>query len=285
MRQLSDKKIIDILRCPLCGAAMQTKGNSLLCLGQRTHCYDVASSGYVNFCSPDKSGGGDSKQAVRARSEFLNLGYYENVARALAEECERCLPQGGVLIDAGCGEGYYASFLADKGFSVFGTDLSKFAVDAASKRLARGESDNFFFATASVFEMPVADSSADVITNVFAPCAEKEFSRVLKKDGILAIAFAGERHLWGLKNAIYDTANINTERADLPKSMTHLGDRRITYTVNIEGNAQIMSLFAMTPYYWRTSQADMEKLNALDRLTTEVDIIISLYRNDIKGEL
>ena len=54
----------------------------------------------------------------------------------------------------------------------------------------------------------------------------------------------------------------------------------MSYTIEVDGNEGIMSLFAMTPYYWRTSQSDGEKLKLLSELTTEVDIIISVYRNN-----
>ncbi len=286
MRHLSDLKILDMLRCPICGAAMEVRvdsGASLVCSGARVHCYDFARGGYVNLSAPGKSAGGDSKEAVHSRSAFLDLGYYATVAEALAELCAQYVPSKGTVIDAGCGEGYYSAFLARKDFSVFGADLSKFAVDSASKRLSREQLDNSFFATSSVFELPINDKSADAVINVFAPCAESEFSRVLKTDGILLVAWAGERHLWGLKNAIYDTTRENTERADLPQSMIKVCDRRISYTIDIDGNDGIMNLFSMTPYYWRTSPSDGEKLKKLQKLSTEVDIIISVYQNtDIK---
>ena len=50
--------------------------------------------------------------------------------------------------------------------------------------------------------------------------------------------------------------------------------------ITLTDNAQIMSLFAMTPYYWRTSPEDAEKLSAINELSTEVDIIISVYKNE-----
>jgi 23S rRNA (guanine745-N1)-methyltransferase len=281
MRLLSDKKIADVLRCPICGESMSVrtdKGATLACAGPRTHCYDFAASGYVNMCAPTQSGGGDSKQAVRARSTFLDTGAYERVAQALADACDAHASRGGVLLDAGCGEGYYASFLAQKGFSVIGADLSKFAVDAASKRLARDGYGNFFFTTASVFDLPIKENSIDVVTNVFAPCAEKEFSRILKTDGILAVAWAGERHLWGLKQAIYKDTHINTQREDMPEYLEKTDEIRVRYDAHIESNENIMNLFAMTPYYWRTSVQDREKLAGLEQLDTEIDVMISIYR-------
>ncbi len=263
---------------------MRQSGTSLVCCGKKAHCYDFAASGYVNLSPPVKSGGGDSKAAVRARSEFLNLGYYAPVARELARTCRELSPDGKVLVDAGCGEGYYGEHLADAGFDVFGADLSKFAADAAAKRLSRAQGKSFLFSVASVFELPLKDGCADVLTNVFAPCAESEYSRILKFGGVLCMAHAGQKHLWGLKEAIYQNAHENTERADMPENMQKIDERRVSYTVTIDGEQQIKSLFAMTPYYWRTSVSDMQKLDGMKSLTTEVDIIISAYKNIIGGD-
>ncbi len=278
MRQLTDIKIKNILRCPKCGSQMITEGASIKCLGARTHCYDLAASGYVNFCPPDKSHGGDSKAAVRARSSFLELGYYERVAKAVRDTCVKHIGNGGIALDAGCGEGYYSQFICEQGISLFGIDMSKFAVDAASKRLAAHGMESFFFAAASVFDIPIADSSVDGVINIFAPCAQEEFSRVLGDDGALIVVWAGERHLWGLKQAVYSDAHANTERQDLPAQMREVSRERVHYSIELSNNAQIMSLFAMTPYYWRTSAADMQKLEGLEQLNTEVDILISVYK-------
>ena len=283
MRSINDSLILGAMRCPVCKQEMSLREGgcvSLVCGGARTHCFDLASSGYVNLSSPTKSGGGDSKQAVRARSRFLDLDLYRPVADEIARVCSQYKSQGGLLIDAGCGEGYYSVIIAKNGFSVLGADLSKFAVDAASKRAGREGADNAFFATASVYELPVADSSAQVVTNIFAPCVEAEFSRVLAPDGILVVAWAGENHLNGLKNAIYEKTHLNAERADLPEKMQEIDRRRVTREITLCSNEQIMDLFAMTPYYWRTSVSDGEKLSRLDSLKTEVDIMITVYKNN-----
>ena len=258
-------------------AAFPERG-SLVCGGTRGHCYDFASSGYVNLCSPTQSGGGDSKQAVRARSSFLDKEYYRPVAEALANVAKKYGKSGDILLDAGCGEGYYSSFFANEGFSVIGVDLSKFAVDAASKRLSRGGADNFLFATASVFDLPVEDSSIDVLTNVFAPCAEDEYKRVLNDSGVLIVVWAGENHLLGLKEAIYETARKNDGRADMPNGMEKIDEVRVSYRIELKSEEEIKNLFAMTPYYWRTSATDVEKLNGMDSLVTDVDIVISIFK-------
>ena len=271
--------ITDNLRCPCCGADMTVGNNfkSFFCLGARKHCYDLSSSGYLNL-SPTHSAGGDSKEAVRSRTEFLESGAYAPVAEAICEMLGKYISKGACVIDAGCGEGYYSCLIANDGYKVLGFDLSKDAVNSAAKRAKRENSENSFFGVASVYSLPLKDGSADALVNIFAPCAENEYSRVLKDSGIFAFVYAGEKHLMGLKRAIYDTVYENEERADLPRQMELVEKKRVLYEITLEGNSQIQNLFSMTPYYWRTSLEDKQKLSELEKLTTDVDIIIEIYK-------
>ena len=281
MRILSDRKILDSLRCPHCTNGMRIENKSLVCMGIKKHCFDFGGGGYVNFGSPTQSGGGDSKSAVRARSAFLNLDHYLPVAEALKNTVSRLVGEdGGIVIDAGCGEGYYSEKIASTGLSVLGADLSKFAVDAAAKRTNAAGYENAFFTVASVFSLPVKDSCASAVINVFAPCSEEEYSRVLKENGVLVVVSAGQSHLMGLKKLIYDEAHENTERADMPQHMELIDQKNIKYSIRVEGNEAVKNLFAMTPYYWRTSQKDAEKLDSIDSLETEIDMLLTVYRNN-----
>ena len=101
---------------------------------------------------------------------------------------------------------------------------------------------------------------------------------MLKPGGLLVLVGAGERHLFGLKQVFYDDPYLNPGRADLPKSMEKIGQERLTYTVTVEGQELIQSLFSMTPYYWRTSEEDRAKLDGLQSLETKVDFDILLFR-------
>jgi 23S rRNA (guanine745-N1)-methyltransferase len=167
---------------------------------------------------------------------------------------------------------------------VIGVDLSKFATDAAAKRAARDGFDNAFFATGSVFELPVKDGSIGAITSIFAPCAADHFAAKLARGGCLIVA-AGEDHLLGLKKVIYDDVHTNTERADMPFDMMKRAEKRVRYSLAVIGNADVKILFAMTPYYWRTSPQDAQKLESVDALTTEVDVVLSVYTHNSKMEI
>ena len=277
---LPDSVTLSKIKCPICGSDFEIKNDSsLLCNGQKRHCYDFSASGYVNFMPPGSTDGGDSKEAVAARRNFLSKNYYRPCADALAATLRKYVAPESVLIDAGCGEGYYLSLVAKDGYSVSGIDISKSAVQAASKLMGATGVPNGFFAVGSVFDLPFVDSSADAVINVFAPCSEKEFSRVLRQDGILAVVYAGPDHLMGLKQALYTETHQNDGRADMPEGMELIEEVRVRFDITVEGQENIQNLFSMTPYYWRTSKTDSEKLKAIESLKTPVDMIIAVYKN------
>lgn len=272
--------LLAALRCPKCGAAMTFNGKSLLCTGVRRHCYDAAASGYVNL-APEHRAGGDSREAVRARTAFLERGYYAPVAEAIETlAAEYAQPSGQcahpLLCDAGCGEGYYTGRLSRFG-SVCGFDLSRAAVEAGAKAAARFGFD-VFYAVAGLYQLPLADGSVDFLLNHFAPCAEAEFCRVLRPGGVLVVGAAGADHLLGMKRAVYDTPVYNEPRADLPVNMPLLERRTVRADIRIESRDDIAALFAMTPYYYRTSEAGRARLAALDTLETEIVVELFVYR-------
>lgn len=268
--------VLKLLKCPVCGAKGESvsDGRVFACTGAKRHTFDFAKSGYLNLCLTSKEG--DSKDAVRSRSEFLEAGYYQ----CLSNEVNAILDSIGAnsVLDAGCGEGYYTNRMAN-GRIVLGADLSRAGIDHAAKSAKRMES-GAAFVVASLFEVPTADASFDAVTNLFAPCAEEEFLRVLKPNGRLILVGAGERHLMGLKKAIYDTPYLNEGRRDLPKNMRFMEKRSLRQTITVEGNDAVNALFSMTPYYWRTSEHDRAKLVGIERLETEIDFDIFLYGKD-----
>lgn len=204
----------DILRCPVCGEAVEKEGRSLFCKGARRHCFDFAKEGYVNLAPSAAAGGGDDAGLIRARTAFLSAGHYAPLADRICDILTANVP-GGTVIDAGCGEGYYSCRMAARGLQVLGVDLSKNGIRHAAKDPV-GRERSALFAVAGIFTLPVADSSADAVVSLFAPVAETEFLRVLKPGGVLLLAGAGPDHLLDLKRVLYDTPYQNQPRADAP---------------------------------------------------------------------
>ncbi len=278
----------NLLSCPVCGKHLtKNESNSLVCEGlfgeekknSKKHCFDIAKSGYVNLIC-GKSSGGDSKECVKSRTDFLELGYYKKISDTLILLAQKYAKEG-VTLDAGCGEGYYSNAYAkETGNQIFGIDISKPAVEHSAKSARAKGIRNAFFAVAGIFALPFLDNSFDVIINLFAPCAESEFKRVLKDNGVLIVASAGVNHLFELKEAIYDIPNKNEARADFPSDMELVEKNTVKYSIDLKSQEEIQNLFAMTPYYYRTSLEDKDKLSRLTSLTTTVEVDFSVYRKN-----
>ena len=229
-------------------------------------------------------GGGDSKECVKSRSAFLDMGHYAPISEKINEVVKNASADGSTIVDAGCGEGYYTTSMAKStpDANIYGIDVSKPAIEQGAKRAKRERLENCFFAVSSIFTLPFSEESVDVITSIFAPCPEEEFLRTLKKGGHLIIAAAGKEHLMGLKKAIYENVYENESRADLPtgSGFQLVEKNTISYSISLSSQKEIADLFSMTPYFYRTSQQDKDKLAKLSTLNTTVEIDLSIYRKN-----
>ncbi len=241
---------------------------------ENKHCFDIAKSGYVNLILSNKSLHGDDKKMVLARRTFLNSGHYKILCDALCDSVKSVSEMSSVIFDAGCGECYYTSEVskACSGAVVLGIDLSKDALIAGIKRNAE-----LLLAAASVYDIPLADESSDVVISVFAPMASQEFRRILKKNGVLIRVIPLARHLFGMKKILYENPYENEEERETPEGFEFLSERQIRSEIHLLHD-EIVSLFEMTPYFYRTDKKGQERLYAVDNLNTEIEFGILMFR-------
>lgn len=262
--------------CPVCGEALENHEKFLKCLNG--HSFDKAKSGYTNLLLSNRMNSavpGDNKLMVSARRDFLNKGYYSALADRLCETVKKYIPTG-ILLDAGCGEGYYTEKVASSvgnAVHVIGIDISKFACDAAAKRHSDAE-----IAAASVFHIPVADEKCDGIMTLFTPFCREEFFRVLKSGGILISVIPSERHLWEFKQAVYDKPYLNKVQDYAVDGFEFIEPIKISSRIIIDNGQDIMSLFSMTLYYYKTGIDGAERVSAMTSLDTEIAFEILVYR-------
>ncbi len=209
---------------------------------------------------------GDDKAMTAARTRFLDGGWYSPLRDALCRLADTFLPEDGALLDAGCGEGWYTAALsalaAAKGGRCAGVDLSKPAVKRAAKRCPAAE-----IAVASVYRLPLADRSVDVLTDCFSPLGLEEFYRVLKPGGIFLYVVPGPRHLWELKQVLYDRPYENEEKREEYPGFRYRDVVPVETAFTLPSPGDIQALYHMTPYTWKTPKAGAERLERLASLT------------------
>ena len=269
--------------CPVCGAMLQKTGASLRC--ERGHSFDFAKEGYVNLLTGSHKPGdktGDSREMARARRAFLEKGYYRPLADALADTIRAEQKENPAVLDICCGEGYYSEQISRAlPCRLLGFDLSKEMVRLAAKR----KLDALFF-VANLAAVPLPDASVDAALHLFAPFHAETFARLLKDDGVLLSVVPGKRHLFELKEAVYDTPYENDEQLPQTPLLTLTETKKVTAKIRLEAPEDIRALFAMTPYAHRTSQEGLARLERLESLETTIEFVIGSYKKstvDSKG--
>ena len=264
--------------CPICREELSNHDNSLKC--PQNHSFDFSKSGYVNLLNPGKKNNakaGDSKEMINARSSFFKCDAYMPIANKLSRIISSI--DNNVIVDAGCGEGFYTKNLAKTNTesTVFGFDMSKFGCEHGAKEAKREGIKNVRYAVSNIFDLPLPDNSTDVVTSLFAPVASKENERLIKSGGHMIVVSAGVDHLNGLKSILYDTPYSNEEKILSYKNFSLVTVENLKYDVQINGNDTIKSLFTMTPYYHRTSLEDKAKLESIDSLKTTIEVNFAIY--------
>jgi 23S rRNA (guanine745-N1)-methyltransferase len=266
--------------CPVCSGPLHlySSGKNYAC--QNQHSFDLAKEGYLNLLPVQYKHSrepGDSKQMMIARREFLEAGFYEPMAKAVAMLIDenKTTGQNLRLLDLGCGEGYYSRKIAcfckhNEQIGLHGIDIAKFAIAAAAKK-----QPNARFIVASSNRLPYTDQYFDFVLRVFAPSDDNELKRVLKSSGYLITVTPGPRHLWQLKEFIYAEVKEHAPENQVPQGFKRLAAQRISYKVT-PNPQQRMALLQMTPFAWRANESVQQSLNSVPELEIEIDFILTL---------
>lgn len=270
---------MNLFICPVCGQILKRKEKVYIC--KNSHSFDISSKGYVNLLPVNHKNSlapGDDKEMVKARNLFLSKGYYSHLCETLENLAVKYTKGEAVVLDCGCGEGYYTSGVhsalisAKRCTQIMGIDISKEAVRLAAKRVKEAE-----FAVASTFHLPVAGGSVDFLINCFSPLCVEEFARVLKKDGIFAYVVPGADHLWELKCELYENPYKNEEKLTEYSGFQHIDTIKVEKDIFLRDNESLQNLFQMTPYVWKTTKNAKEKLLEKQSLKVHTEFFIYIY--------
>lgn len=202
------RQTCSVLVCPVCGGGLglTAAGRSLAC--SAGHSFDIARQGYVNLYR-GKPVNEYSKESFRQRQQILEKGMYahilEEICSFLQAVCGAGRPR--LLLDAGCGEGYYTREIAARlggcGLDFYGVDLSRDSVQlaASTANQAGGAASAIKWLVADIGHLPVRDDSVDFLLDIFTSAIYEEFQRILSPDGYLIKVIPGEGHVKELREA------------------------------------------------------------------------------------
>jgi 23S rRNA (guanine745-N1)-methyltransferase len=218
-----------MLLCPVrgCHKALVREERRLVC--PRRHSFDIARSGYINLLQPQERRSrqpGDTPAAVAARRRLHDGGVTLPLLNAIGEML--AASPRDVVLDAGCGDGFYLGELASKtGFDAHGIDISIPAIEAAAKRFPGcewivGNADRF---------VPYADRSFSIVLSITARMNATEFRRVLRDDGRLLVAIPAPDDLIELRGKGRDRVPGTVET--FARDFKLAGQRRVSTAADL----------------------------------------------------
>jgi 23S rRNA (guanine745-N1)-methyltransferase len=262
-----------MLVCPVrgCRMALLREGRRLAC--ERGHSFDVARSGYINLLQPQdrrSSQPGDTVAAVAGRRRLHDLGVTAPLLEAIAGSL--AASPADVVMDAGCGDGFYLGSLARQiGFSAHGVDISVPAIEAAARRYSECE---WIVANADRF-VPYADGTFSSVLSITARMNASEFRRVLREDGRLLVALPSPDDLIELRGAGRDRTARTIET--FARDFALVDQRRATTTAELDAAAVHDVLHSIyRPMRWQAVEAM--------RVTFSLDLLLfSTLRTESEG--
>lgn len=224
---------------------------------------------------------------VAARHRFLNRGLYQPLSDAVNACALRYLvdwrsrSRGAIaplIVDAGCGEGYYLARLGEmianrailSGSLLSGFDSSREAIRQAARRM---ESCAWLVAdTRGV--MPYRSGAASLLINIFAPRNAAQFARVTTPGGHLVVVIPTDRHLGELREVVpligIQAGKHDHVRRQLSPEFSLQSSTLIEYPIVLD-RMSVADLIRMTPSNWHLGD---EGWRAIDR-ATELRTLVS----------
>ncbi|ENU4317295.1 putative RNA methyltransferase [Acinetobacter baumannii] len=262
------------LMCPVCRQRLELVSKTWRC--EQGHSYDIAKQGYVNLHvvqHKHSKNPGDTPESVDARRAFLQGGYYQPLQQAVVHLLKDL--KAKMVLDIGCGEGYYTSAMQQVVEQCIGVDIAKNAVQRAAKL-----NDKVTWVVGTGATLPVIDQSMDVCTSLFSPIPQTEILRVLKDDGYLIVVTPATDHLYAMREALFEQVNPHTPQkfVEQLQDLFELKEQQVIDAPLVLDQQALKNLIAMTPYAYKASPERRMQLEQKARLQVTASFQIYLFQ-------
>ncbi len=272
------------LGCPIDGSPLSGVEPCSLRCGQG-HTFDIAKLGYANLLpvqfKPSRDPG-DSKPMVLARQAVFASGLFRDVQETLVRIVADRLNQstGAVqpplIVDAGCGEGYYTQSLSTElSVRTLGADISKPAIQLAARQYKTP-----CFVIANNKKLPVAVGSPTVITSLFGFETWEPWSALQSPGQSVVCVSAGRDHLKEIRQIIYPEVITHDPPEPVPaslkyyRSMQTVPVKRVHTSVDPEITTPLLT---MTPHGVKAGVRGISALQETGPLPVTIDVIFRIY--------
>ncbi|AYX85649.1 methyltransferase domain-containing protein [Acinetobacter baumannii] len=262
------------LMCPVCRQRLELVSKTWRC--EQGHSYDIAKQGYVNLHvvqHKHSKNPGDTPESVDARRAFLQGGYYQPLQQAVVHLLKDL--KAKMVLDIGCGEGYYTSAMQQVVEQCIGVDIAKNAVQRAAKL-----NDKVTWVVGTGATLPVVNQSMDVCTSLFSPIPQTEILRVLKDDGYLIVVTPATDHLYAMREALFEQVNPHTPQkfVEQLQDLFELKEQQVIEAPLVLDQQALKNLIAMTPYAYKASPERRMQLEQRAHLQVTASFQIYLFQ-------
>ncbi|MGT2833480.1 methyltransferase domain-containing protein [Streptococcus halotolerans] len=267
------KSLAPLFTCPVCLAAMDYQPKRLVCT--KGHSFDIAKQHYINLILNNKPDKHYDKLSFARRHDILEAGFYDPILKAIAKEISND-DKTKVILDVACGEGYYARQLAqNKKNHIIAFDLSKQSIRLAAQKDTEKRVTWF---VGDLAKLPLADSSVDVILDIYSPANYQEFKRVLKPGGKLIKVVTASEHVSELRQAAFE--QLRNKTYSNAKILHHFSQAFPNYhkshltTTHPATQKELLTFAQMTPLFFHVNldKIDWQDLN---EITIAADMLIA----------
>ena len=254
-----------IYLCPKCLSESCIENISLVC--GANHRYDFSKKGYIHLINnykPTKY----SEELFMARNEVFSNGFYTNVLKSIQNLVGKYAKD--VVLDIGCGEGYYIKELKtvfpEKYF--YGLDNSKDAIELAVK-----EDKLNPYMVANLANLPFRDGSVSCILNILTPANYEEFFRVLGDNGYLIKIIPNANYLREIRELIGGKEYTNSDTVKLIEDNCTVVDRITASDTFKLTKEQAQNFLKMTPLTFSKVIA-ADDINKLKEITIDLELLV-----------